>query len=91
MNEQTKTPPSLRKAINDKCKDCSYDPLAPGYWARQVAECNVPKCPLYNVRPLPDGMRHQWQVDPEPGGEEWLRRKAAGDRLRAAMEAKRQP
>lgn len=31
------------------------------------------------------------QVDPEPGGEEWMRRKAAGERLRAAVEAKRQP
>ena len=45
---------SLRKAINDKCKDCIYDPLAPGTWRQQVYMCAVPECPLYSVRPGPE-------------------------------------
>lgn len=44
--------PSLRKAINEKCKDCIYDNLAPGNWRQQVEACTcVTSCPLWNVRP----------------------------------------
>ena len=48
---------SLRKAINDKCRECVYDPQAPGNWREQVTWCLVPKCPLYPVRPLSKGNR----------------------------------
>jgi hypothetical protein len=45
---------SLRKAINDMCRSCSYDP-APGNgngtWRQQVDACASPKCPLFPVRP----------------------------------------
>ena len=44
---------SLRKAINDKCTDCIYDPLAGGTRIRQIAACSCPDCPLYPVRPMP--------------------------------------
>lgn len=44
----------LRQAINDKCKDCIYDELAPGRWRMQVLHCTVTPCPLYPVRPVPD-------------------------------------
>ena len=27
---------SLRKAIDQKCKDCTYDSTAPGTWRQQV-------------------------------------------------------
>lgn len=43
---------SLRKLINEKCKDCSYDPLDKGTWKAQVEDCRVTKCPLYPVRPV---------------------------------------
>jgi hypothetical protein len=42
---------SLRKAIDDKCRDCIYDPLAAGTWRQQVTLCSVKLCPLYEVRP----------------------------------------
>jgi len=49
----------LRKAINEKCKDCIYDDLAAGTWLQQVTLCSSPDCPVYEVRPqtkakLPD-------------------------------------
>lgn len=43
---------SLRKCIEAKCKDCTYDPLAGGTWREQVEECTVRSCPLWEVRPL---------------------------------------
>ena len=47
---------SLRKAINDKCKECIYDPYAKGLgsWRQQVKDCTSPDCPLFRVRPLPE-------------------------------------
>ena len=46
---------SLRKAINEMCKDCTYDPLCPGTWRRQVEECECKLCPLWPVRPVTTG------------------------------------
>ena len=43
--------PSLRKAINDKCKDCSYDPYDKGTWRQQVEACNITDCSLWPLRP----------------------------------------
>ncbi|GGG04001.1 MULTISPECIES: hypothetical protein [Cysteiniphilum] len=45
---------SLRKAINDKCKDCIYDPLdnGAGTWRQQVEACKCKNCPIWKVRPL---------------------------------------
>lgn len=45
---------SLRQAINAKCKDCTYDPVAPGTWRQQVTLCSVTVCPLWPVRPKTD-------------------------------------
>jgi len=42
---------SLRKAINSKCKDCTYDNLAPGTWLQQITLCPANDCPLYDRRP----------------------------------------
>jgi len=45
--------PSLRKAINDQCKECIYDPHpGNGNWRQQVTACPSIQCPLYEVRPL---------------------------------------
>ena len=43
---------SLRKAINEKCRECIYDPNADGAWRMQVSECTSYDCPLYPYRPL---------------------------------------
>ena len=60
---------SLRTAINGKCKDCIYDPLADGTWRKQVDSCVDIICPLHpyrprckqknatDKRPQPDGLR----------------------------------
>ena len=42
---------SRQKAINDKCKDCIYDPLAGGTWRQQVESCEIMDCPLWVFRP----------------------------------------
>lgn len=43
---------SLKKCIENKCKDCTYDSCAPGSWRFQVEECRVTSCPLWEVRPI---------------------------------------
>lgn len=43
---------SLKAAIRQKCKDCTYDPAAEGTWLMQVEACNVKSCALWEVRPL---------------------------------------
>lgn len=45
--------PSMRKAINAMCKDCSYDPMDKGGWRQQVAACTARSCPLFELRPVP--------------------------------------
>ena len=46
---------SLRKAINDKCKECNYDEFDRGNWRQQITSCTMTDCPLYPVRPLSSG------------------------------------
>lgn len=43
---------SLRKAINEKCRDCAYDPLDAGSAAQQIACCTSTDCALHPVRPV---------------------------------------
>ena len=41
-----------RKAVNEKCKDCIYDPMSGlGNWRQQVEACEIPDCPLWPIRP----------------------------------------
>lgn len=42
---------SMRAAINAKCKDCIFDPCAPGKWRQQVEACPAIACPLWTCRP----------------------------------------
>ena len=44
---------SLRRVINEKCKDCIYDAASSGTWRQQVALCSVKSSTLYDVRPKP--------------------------------------
>ena len=43
---------SLKKHIEQKCKDCSYDPQQAGSWRLQVQDCRVTSCALWEVRPI---------------------------------------
>jgi len=46
--------PSLRLAINRKCREFIYDPNnGDGSWRKQVSACTSKTCPLYSVRPKP--------------------------------------
>ena len=42
---------SLRKRINQNCKDCIYDHYAAGTWRQQVTLCSVKTCEFHDVRP----------------------------------------
>ena len=37
---------SLRKRIDEKCKDCICDPTAPGTWRQQVFLCSAQFMPI---------------------------------------------
>lgn len=54
---------SLRQAINNKCRDCSYDRFAAGNWRQQVTACTSPACPLYLVRPVSKGARKATEIE----------------------------
>ena len=65
---------SLRKAINEMCKDCSYDKYDKGTWRQQVAACTINVCPLHEVRPINENydntyltteLLDHWQIKPE--------------------------
>ena len=43
--------PSLRKAINAMCKNCTYDHMDKGTWRQQTESCTITRCPLWLVRP----------------------------------------
>jgi hypothetical protein len=48
--------PSLRTAIDKKCRECIYDPKGGGgTWREQVTACTSYRCPLYPVRPMAKG------------------------------------
>ena len=66
--------PSLRKAIDNMCKDMSYDPLDEGTWRQQVAACTMHECPLHPVRPINENydntyltmeLLNHWNIKPE--------------------------
>jgi hypothetical protein len=67
---------SLREAINAKCKDCCYDPRSgAGTWRAQAAQCGVPACPLWPVRPAPSsGPYANPPRDPSAVPPDWLRK-----------------
>jgi len=66
---------SLRNAINAKCRECVHDDAAPGTWREQVAQCSVPRCSLWPVRPAPSGGPYADPPrDPATVTPEWRRR-----------------
>jgi hypothetical protein len=62
---------SLRQAINDKCKDCIYDPESGlGTWRQQVDACGAISCPLHPVRPRSSSPKLFYQLAEEIEGDE---------------------
>ena len=61
----------LRNAIDNMCKDCTYDELDKGTWRQQVAVCTIKTCPLHSVRPvdkrtlIPAELLDHWRKKPE--------------------------
>ena len=59
---------SLRKAINNMCKVCTYDPKDKGTCNQQIASCTIQECPLHPVRPiarntiLPKELLDHWRI-----------------------------
>lgn len=52
--------PSLRAAIDAKCRSCIYDPACGnGKWREQVAACSSSNCPLHSVRPRSAAKSHR--------------------------------
>lgn len=43
---------SLKKAVENMCKQCTYDELDTGSWRQQVERCEIKDCALYEVRPV---------------------------------------
>jgi len=44
---------SMRRAINEMCRSCIYDPIGGmGSWRQQVEACTSVACPLYECRPI---------------------------------------
>jgi hypothetical protein len=56
---------SRQKAINDKCRDCIYDPLAPGNWRQQTGACTIRTCSLWPYRPVSTPRRNTSQRTPK--------------------------
>lgn len=59
---------SFRKAINEKCRDCIYDPSSRGSWRQQVYLCPAKSCPLWTHRarpisPIPESTLRWYGVD----------------------------
>lgn len=43
---------SLKKCIEQKCRNCTYDPQQAGSWRSQTESCTVKSCALWEVRPI---------------------------------------
>lgn len=43
---------SLKKHIEQHCKNCTYDKLVEGTWRAQVEACSAKTCALWPVRPM---------------------------------------
>jgi hypothetical protein len=56
--------PSLKIAIENNCKECIYDGASgSGTWREQVSMCTSKECSFYDLRPLREGLKHEWQEE----------------------------
>jgi hypothetical protein len=49
----------FKAKIRAFCCHCIYDPHQEGTWLKQIKNCTSWHCPLYMVRPLPNGKTHK--------------------------------
>ena len=59
---------SLRKPVDEKCKDCIYDSAVPGTWRQQVSLCTIKTCSFWGIRakptsPIPESTLRWYGVD----------------------------
>ena len=55
-----------QQAINEKCKDCIYDPKSGlGTWRQQVEGCTMTDCALFAFRPRAYKRKESTGVQPE--------------------------
>jgi len=60
-------PLTRKQAINEKCRDCVYDPANGGSWRQQVTLCPCDDCAVWPWRPvsgsdLPEPLLDQYGV-----------------------------
>jgi len=58
---------SLRKMVDAKCRDCTWDSAAKGTWRQQVTLCSAYDCQLWSrrpvtKRPIPDSVFDYYSV-----------------------------
>lgn len=55
----------FRSRINEKCRDCVYDPANRGNWREQVYLCTVESCALWDIRPKPSNTKRADRIAAE--------------------------
>jgi hypothetical protein len=75
----------LRRAVDDYCKACTYDPLAGGTWRQQVTLCPSSECSLYPIRPVSQDAKHL--LDAASGNHQSVKEalKAAARQIQASI------
>lgn len=58
--------PSLRNAIDAKCRDCGGQEGGDRFWRLHVSACPVTACPLWRVRPIASRNAPTWLSSRDP-------------------------
>ena len=58
--------PSLRGAIDAKCRDCGGQEGGDRFWRLHTSACPVTACPLWNVRPIASRNVPAWLASRNP-------------------------
>lgn len=58
--------PSLRQAIDAKCRDCGGQEGGERFWRVHTSVCPVTACPLWRVRPLATRNAPAWLASRDP-------------------------
>lgn len=54
---------AYKKHIEDKCRQCAYDPQDRGTWREQVERCSTKSCALWVVRPVSGELQRQRRAE----------------------------
>lgn len=58
--------PSLRGAVDAKCRDCGGQEGGDRFWRLHVSACPVTACPLWRVRPIASRNAPAWLASRDP-------------------------